>query len=104
MPTSPLIFGFHCPLCGAMHLLSSLGVKPIVEDVDDPLEPSLVMHDPCEELISDDGEVIGMTELVAVCEFCQGSFTIDLMVTPHEEGEAEQQKPYLTLVPPPEPD
>lgn len=98
-----LIFGFHCPICGEIHLLSALGVRPIVEDVDaEPWEPTLEMVEPVDEIHNDDGEVVGMSELRAVCCHCSGAFTIDLMVTPVTEDEAEPVKPHLTLVPNPD--
>lgn len=82
--SNALIFGFPCPICGEGHLLSSLGVRPIVEDVDEPLEPTLDMIED-----SEDGE------LHAICGFCEGEFTVHLKLKPVEPP---APGPHLKLV------
>ncbi len=93
-----LIFGIHCPLCGEGHLLSSLGVKPIVRDIDEPeVEPTLEIVENEELILDEQGDVVAVSAIHVICCFCSGIFEIDVTVDPVVP--TTEPGPKLSLVP-----
>ena len=101
-----LIFGIYCPLCQEGHLLSSLGTKPIVRDLDEPeMEPTLQIVEKEELVLDRQGDVAAVSAVHAICGFCSGVFEIDVTVEtvtgdiPEGEEPTEPGRPQLSLVP-----